>query len=109
MDDVISDNSRFAALLQVSGVFAIMNLVGAGLLIASLTSSSIDKGPIIKGVIPIVGTVIAACAEIVLVWVGTPEDRKEAFKDEQLTIHNQTSGVFLVVIKDYCLVEFSNL
>ena len=81
LDDVISDNSRFAALLRVSGVFAILNLVGAGLLIASLTSSSIDKDPIIKGVIAIVGTVIAACAEIVLVWVGTPEDRKEAFKN----------------------------
>ena len=49
LDDVISDNSRFAALLWMSGVLAIMNLVGAGLLIASLTSSSIgyDKSTVI--------------------------------------------------------------
>lgn len=78
--DLADGSGQFRALLRLSGFFAVMSLVGAGLLIAGLTTSTsyIDMN---RGVIGVVGAVIAACADIVLAWVGTPEDRKEAFKD----------------------------
>lgn len=73
-----ADGDFFRGWLRVNGFSAVMSLVGAGLLIAGLTTSYIDRT---QGAIAVVGAVIAACADIVLVWVGTPEDRKEAFKD----------------------------
>ena len=73
-----ADGDFFRGWLRVNGFSAVMSLVGAGLLIAGLTTSYIDRT---QGAIAVVGAVIAACADIVLAWVGTPEDRKEAFKD----------------------------
>ena len=73
-----ADGDFFRGWLRVNGFSAVMSLVGAGLLIAGLTTSYVDRT---QGAIAVVGAVIAACADIVLVWVGTPEDRKEAFKD----------------------------
>lgn len=77
MDTVDSDFFQFW--LRLSGLSAIMSLVGAVLLIVGLANSVIDDGPFTQGVIAVVGAVIAACADIVLAWVGTPEDRKEVF------------------------------
>ena len=79
--DYVDDSDFFCVLLRLSGFIAVMSLVGAGLLIAGLTISYVDNGPLTQGVIAVVGAVIAACADIVLAWVGTPEGRKEAFKD----------------------------
>ena len=79
--DYVDDSDFFRLLLRLRGFFAVMSLVGAGLLIAGLTTSYVDNGPFTQGVIAVVGAVIAACADIVLAWVGTPEGRKEAFKD----------------------------
>jgi len=76
--DYADGSDFFHVLLRLSGFSAVMSLVGAGLLIAGLTTSYIDRT---QGAIAVVGAVIAACADIVLAWVGTPDDRKEAFKD----------------------------
>ena len=77
LDFVDNDTgSLIPFMLRLNGFYAIMSLVGAGLLIAALSSSGAD---VIEGSIAVVAAVFAICSEIALAWVGTPEDKKEAF------------------------------